>query len=201
MGGAAGSMQLSRPWLRMTRQLLQGVLERDELPHHGAVCRSSAKDFITPVCEHFRLVAWGAEPGSIGRISCSIFESVLLAVTCQNCLCVWGEWKVILWSLNLKKKQNFQTNKNHVSVLKQRSDCSDLTEFSFIHGNCRLHLRIGLMPFLYWHNIMLLKWPDAPVTLIDTSLYQQVTLKTDMLLADTDPCRQLSPLWWLSYRG
>lgn len=49
MGGAAVSMQLSQLWLRMTRQLLQGVLERDELPHRGAVCGRSAKDFITTV--------------------------------------------------------------------------------------------------------------------------------------------------------
>lgn len=52
MGGAAVSMQLSWLWLSMTRQLLQGILERDELPHRRAVCGSSAKD-ITTVWELF----------------------------------------------------------------------------------------------------------------------------------------------------
>lgn len=52
MGGAAVSMRLSGLRLWMTRQLLQGVLERDELPHRRAVCESSAKDFITTVWEH-----------------------------------------------------------------------------------------------------------------------------------------------------
>lgn len=52
MGGAAVSMQLSWLWLWMTRQLLQGVLKCDELPHRRAVCGSSAKDFITTVWEH-----------------------------------------------------------------------------------------------------------------------------------------------------
>lgn len=48
MGGAAVSMQLL--WLRMTRQLLQGVLEPDELPHCRADSESTAKDIITTVC-------------------------------------------------------------------------------------------------------------------------------------------------------
>lgn len=47
MGGTAASMQLS--WFRLwvTRQLLQGVMEHDELPYREAVCGSSAKNFLT----------------------------------------------------------------------------------------------------------------------------------------------------------
>lgn len=56
MGGAAVGMQL--PWLWMARQLLQGVLERDELPQRRAVCGSSAKDFITAVWEYSGRWCW-----------------------------------------------------------------------------------------------------------------------------------------------
>lgn len=51
MGSTAVSMQLSRLWLRLTCQLLQGVLKHEELPHRRAVCGGSAKDFITTVWE------------------------------------------------------------------------------------------------------------------------------------------------------
>lgn len=56
MGGAAVGMQL--PCLWMARQLLQGVLERDELPQRRAVCGSSAKDFITAVWEYSGRWCW-----------------------------------------------------------------------------------------------------------------------------------------------
>lgn len=75
MGGAAVRMQLSWLWLRMTRQLLQGVLEHDELPHRRGVCGSAAKDYITTLLEHSS--GWYREQIWAGlTVNNSIFDSV-----------------------------------------------------------------------------------------------------------------------------